>query len=160
VAAGGGAEAHSADHGSGGRGIEGRDFGALGDGVTNDTPAIDRAIQAANATGRTTLGHFPARTYLARASIHMPSHLNLSLDTGATLLGTRGGYDVPEPNPNDAYQDFGHSHFHDAMIWGDQLTNIGFVGGGVIDGGGNFITGNPSPGQADKLISLTRCNGL
>jgi hypothetical protein len=30
----------------------------------------------------------------------------------------------------------------------------------VIDGGGHFITGNPKPGQADKLISLTRCENL
>src|SRR5207237_732529 len=54
----------------------------------------------------------------------------------------------------------GHSHFHDAMIWGDSLTNIAFTGSGTIDGSGNLITGNPGAGQADKIISLTRCNGL
>ena len=46
------------------------------------------------------------------------------------------------------------------MIWGNSLTNIGFTGSGTIDGGGHFATGNPKSGQADKLISLTRCNGL
>ena len=65
-----------------------------------------------------------------------------------------------EPNAFDQFQDFGHSHFHDAMIWGDRLTNIGFVGSGTIDGGGNLITGNPGSGEADKIISLTRCDGL
>jgi hypothetical protein len=136
-----------------------RDYGATGDGTTNDAPAVDRAIAAANAAGGGTVD-FPAGTYLAGGSIHMMSNVTLSLDAGATLLGGPTGYDVPEPNPNDAYQDFGHSHFHDALIWGDNLKNIGFVGAGVIDGGGNLITGDPKPGQADKIISLTRCDGL
>jgi hypothetical protein len=46
------------------------------------------------------------------------------------------------------------------MIWGDRLTNIGFIGSGTIDGAGNLITGNPGAGEADKIISLTRCDGL
>jgi polygalacturonase len=46
------------------------------------------------------------------------------------------------------------------MFYGDGLSNITFDGGGTIDGGGHFITGNPKSGQADKLISLTRCDGL
>jgi hypothetical protein len=136
-----------------------RDYGATGNGTTNDAPAVDRAIAAANAAGGGTVT-FPAGTYLAGSSIHMMSNVTLSLAAGATLLGAPTGYDVPEPNPNDAFQDFGHSHFHDAMIWGDNLRNIGFVGAGVIDGGGNLITGDPLPGQADKIISLTRCDGL
>ncbi len=137
-----------------------KDFGALGDGATNDSPAVDKAIAAANAAGGAVV-QFPAGTYVAGGSVHMKSFVTLQLDAGATLLGASGtGYDAPEPNPNDAYQDFGHSHFHDAMIWGDGLTNIGFLGAGVIDGGGNFITGNPKAGQADKLISLTNCSNL
>jgi hypothetical protein len=136
-----------------------RDYGATGDGGTNDAPAVNQAIAAANAAHGGTV-RFPAGTYLAGGSIHMLSDVTLSLDAGATLLGAAQGYDPPEPNPNDAYQDFGHSHFHDAMIWGDSLKNIGFVGAGVIDGGGKLITGDPLPGKADKIISLTRCEGL
>jgi hypothetical protein len=136
-----------------------RAFGATGDGTTNDAPAVNAAITAANAAGGGTVT-FPAGTYLAGASIHMLSHVTLRLDADATLLGAATGYDPAEPNPYDAYQDYGHSHFHDAMIWGDLLTDIGFAGSGTIDGGGHFITGNPKSGQADKLISLTRCDGL
>jgi Glycosyl hydrolases family 28 len=136
-----------------------RGYGATGDGTTNDSPAVDAAITAANAAGGGIV-QFPPGTYLAGGSIHLKSNVTVQLDAGATLLGAPSGYDVPEPNPFDAYQDFGHSHFHDAMIWGDNLSNIGFTGAGTIDGGGNFITGNPKPGQADKLISLTRCTGL
>ncbi len=134
-------------------------FGAKGDGSTNDTPAVNKAITAANGAGGGIV-EFPSGTYKAGGSIHLMSNVTIQLDSGSTLMGTSSGYDSPEANPNDKFQDFGHSHFHDAMIWGDRLTNIGFTGSGTVDGGGHFITGNPKSGQADKLISLTRCNGL
>ncbi len=135
-------------------------FGAVGDGNANDTPAIERAINAASSAGGGTV-EFPAGTYKAANTIHLKSHITVMLDSGSTVVGASGtGYDAPESNPNSAFQDFGHSHFHDAMWYGDRLTDIGFVGSGTIDGGGHFITGNPSTGQADKLISLTRCDGL
>lgn len=136
-----------------------RDYGATGDGTTDDSPAADAAVTAANAAGGGVV-EFPAGTYLAGGSIHMRSHVTIQLDAGATVLGAASGYDPPEPNPNDEFQDFGHSHFHDAMFWGDRLSDIGFVGSGTIDGGGHLITGNPQPGQADKIISLTRCEDL
>jgi hypothetical protein len=137
-----------------------RDFGAVGNGSTNDTPAIQRAIDAANAAGGGTVV-FPAGNYQSRNTIHMRSDVTLNLNSGATLRGaSNDDYDEPEDNPWDEYQDFGHSHFHNAMIYGDRLDNIGFVGDGVIDGGGHLITGNPDDGEADKIISLTRCDGL
>ncbi|MGQ4436267.1 glycosyl hydrolase family 28 protein [Streptomyces sp. SAS_260] len=137
-----------------------RDYGAKGDGSANDTPAVNKAITAANAAGGGTV-RFPAGTYKSKNTIHMKSDVTLQVDTGATIQGSSADtYDAPEANPNDQYQDYGHSHFHDAMIYGDRLTNIGFVGGGVIDGLGNLITGNPQSGQADKILSLTRCDGL
>jgi len=138
-----------------------RDFGATGNGSTNDTGAINRAITAANAAADGGIVEFPSGTYRSANSIHMKSNVTLQLDSGSTILGSGADtYDAAEPNPFDAFQDFGHSHFHDAMLWGDRLTNIGFVGSGTIDGGGNLITGNPGSGEADKIISLTRCNGL
>ncbi|MET7454272.1 glycosyl hydrolase family 28 protein [Streptomyces sp. NPDC005574] len=137
-----------------------RDYGAKGDGSTNDTPAINKAIDAANAAGGGTV-RFPSGSYKSKNTIHMKSHVTLQVDKGATIQGSSADtYDKAESNPYDAYQDYGHSHFHDAMIHGDRLTDIGFVGQGVIDGLGNLITGNPRSGEADKIISLTRCDGL
>lgn len=137
-----------------------RDFGATGSGNVNDTPAIQRAIDAAAAVGGGTV-LFPPGQYQSRNTIHMRSNITMQLEAGAILRGaSQDQYDPAEDNPFDQFQDFGHSHFHDAMIFGDRLTNIAFVGGGVIDGGGHLITGNPGDGEADKIISLTRCNGL
>ena len=137
-----------------------QNYGAKGDGSTNDAAAINKAIKAANAASGGGIVEFPADTYLVGSSIHLLSNVTLQLDKGSTLKGASSGYDKAETNPNDKYQDYGHSHFHDAMIWGDKLTNIGFTGSGTIDGNGKFATGTPKSGQADKLISLTRCNGV
>ena len=118
-----------------------REFGAKGDGVALDTAAVNQAIEAAAAAGggRVT---FPAGDYLCY-SIRLKSNVTLALEAGATIIaadpppeGQPGGYDAPEPNPWDQYQDFGHSHFRNSLIWGEKLENITIVGPGRIFGRG------------------------
>ena len=116
-----------------------RAFGARGDGTTIDTDAINKAIDAAAAAGGGTV-HFPAGTY-ASFSIRLKSHVILSLGAGATLLAAdpasgQGRYDAPEPNEHDLYQDFGHSHWQNSLIWGIGVEDVGIVGPGRIDGKG------------------------
>jgi hypothetical protein len=120
-------------------------YGAAGNGVANDAPAINVAIAAASATGG--IVEFPAGTYLAGGSIHMLSHVTLQLDAGSTIAAAATGFDPPEPNAYSQYQDFGHSHFHDAVIWGEDLSDVGFTGSGTITGAGHLIAGTPNPGR-------------
>ncbi|HTI20866.1 MAG TPA: glycosyl hydrolase family 28 protein [Kutzneria sp.] len=136
-----------------------KDYGAKADGKSNAAPAIDKAISAANAAGGGTV-EFPAGGYLSAGTVHLKSNVTIQLDAGSTITGSADGYDKPESNPNDKYQDYGHSHFHNAMFYGDGVDHVSFTGSGTIDGGGHLITGNPKSGQADKIISLTRCTNL
>jgi len=137
-----------------------RDYGAAGNGSTNDSAAIQKAIDAAAAAGGGTV-EVPSGTYKSSNTIHLKSKVMIQLDSGSTIVGASGtGYDKPESNSNDKFQDYGHSHFHNAMFSGNGLTGIGFTGSGTLDGGGHLITGNPDSGQADKILSLTRCDGL
>jgi polygalacturonase len=137
-----------------------KDYGAKGNGSTNDSGAIDKAITAANAAGGGTV-RFTSGNYKSANTVHLKSNVTIQLDSGATITGSSAdSYDKAESNEWDDYQDYGHSHFHDAMFYGDKLTNIGFTGAGTIDGGGNLITGNPKSGEADKILSLTHCDGL
>ncbi len=61
-----------------------RDFGAAGDGVKNDTLAIQSAIMACPSYGRVVV---PEGTYKI-SSIFLKSHLRMELQEGATLLAT------------------------------------------------------------------------
>lgn len=114
-----------------------RDYGAVGDGAHLDSPAINSAIAAAvQAGGGTVL--LPAGTYLS-GSIHLRSNIQLLIDAGATILGapqSLNAYDPAEPFPGQAYQDGGHTHFHNSLIWGESLTNVTICGRGTINGGG------------------------
>ncbi|MCX5214709.1 glycosyl hydrolase family 28 protein [Kitasatospora sp. NBC_00240] len=138
-----------------------RAYGAVGDGHVNDSPAIQQAVNAANAAGGGIV-EFPAGNYKSKNTVHLKSNVTIQLDAGSTVMGsTANTYDAAEPNPYDAYQDYGHSHFHDAMFYGDNVANIGFTGSGTIDGMGYLTASNdPVAGQADKIISLTRCKNL
>jgi polygalacturonase len=116
-----------------------RSFGAQGDGRTLDTEAINAAIEAAGAAGGGTV-RFAAGTYPS-FSIRLKSNVSLYLDPGAILLAAdpsnaNGRYDAPEPNEWDLYQDFGHSHWQNSLIWGIGLENVSIVGQGLIDGRG------------------------
>jgi polygalacturonase len=134
-------------------------FGAKGNGSVNDAPATDKAIAAASANGGGVV-EFSGGTFKMASTVHLKSHVTIRVNPGSTIVGSAGGYDKPESNPFDKYQDYGHSHFHNAMFYGDKLDGVTFTGGGTIDGGGHLITGNPKSGQADKIISLTRCTNL
>ncbi|HUL53570.1 MAG TPA: glycosyl hydrolase family 28-related protein [Opitutaceae bacterium] len=132
-----------------------RAYGAAGDGRTLDTGAINQAIEAAAAAGGGTVW-FPAGTY-ASYSIHLKSRVALYLDHGATILaadpppeGQPGGYDAPEPNAWDKYQDFGHTHWHNSLIWGEGLEDVSILGPGRIFGKGlsrGFGPKDPLPGE-------------
>ena len=134
-----------------------RDFGATGDGRSNDTTAINKAIEKCNDAGGGDI-LFPAGTYSA-ASIHLKSNLRFVLDKNAIITGAREGYDPPEPNQFERYQDFGHSHFHNALMWGEQIENFAIVGGQV--NGGYIIEGEPGPRPiGDKVIAIKSSRNL
>ncbi len=128
-------------------GFDVRAFGAKGDDKALDTPAVNKAIDAAAAAGGGTV-HFTAGTYRC-FTIHLKSNVALYLDQGATILAADpsdkdGHYDAPEPNQWDQYQDFGHSHWHNSLIWGENLENISILGPGRIWGKGLVRSGSQS----------------
>ncbi|HEV2711115.1 MAG TPA: glycoside hydrolase family 28 protein [Edaphobacter sp.] len=160
-----------------------RNYGATGDGKTVDTPAINRAIEAAAAAdGGTVL--FPAGTYLC-FSIHLKSYVDLFLSQGATILaadsplpgqttGYNGGtYDAAEPKTAyDAYQDYGHNHWHNSLIWGEDIHDFSITGPGLIYGKGlSFGAGRRARGNypiyvaeqanvGNKSIALKNCRNV
>ena len=129
-----------------------RTYGAKGDGQTQDRDAINKTIEAAAAAGGGTV-EFPPGVYLT-GSLHLRSNITLHLESGATIEASpdTSTYDAAEVNGADLYQDSGHSHWHNALIWGENLTNVAITGGGLISGKG-LIRGERGPG-GDKAIAL------
>jgi len=155
-----------------------RAFGATGDGRTLDTDAINRAILAAEATGGGTV-IFPPGTYLS-ASIRLKSNITLHLEAGSTLEAASekvATFDPPEPNEwgdKFHYQDFGHSHWQNSLIWGIGLHDVSILGPGLIHGkgldngfdrfaigpdGDKRYHGNPA-GSGNKAIALRDCHNV
>ena len=146
-------------------------FGAKGDGRTLDTPAVNAAIEAAaNAGGGLVV--LPPGAYLCY-SIRLKNNVTLQLARGATLIaadgpaaGEQGRYDLAESNaPWEDYQDFGHNHWHNSLIWGEGLENIAIMGGGLIWGKGLSRGWGEGPkaeqaGAANKAIAFKNCRNI
>jgi polygalacturonase len=136
-----------------------RRYGARGDGKTIDSPAINRAIDAAAADGGGTV-YLPAGTY-ASYTIRLKDNIALYLDHGATLLGApTGGYDPP--GVGNTSQDFGHNHWRASLIWGEDLVNVSILGPGRIDGRGLVprMEATSPVGTGDKAIALKLCRNV
>lgn len=148
-----------------------RRFGATGDGETIDTPAVNAAISAADAAGGGTV-LFPAGVY-ACYSIHLKSRVALYLEQGATILAaptpyvglTSGGYDLAEPQGAwEPFQDYGHNHWHNSLIWGENIHDFGIFGPGLIWGKGlsrghdeKALPNTTAAGVGNKAIALKNC---
>ena len=141
-----------------------QEYGAKGDGTTNDTEAIDAAIDAAAKNGGGTV-FFPAGDYLSY-TIHLQSNITLHLDSGAVLLADTevdgAGYDLPsEPAWYSKFQDFGHSYWRDSLIYGDGLHDIAITGNGMIWGKGLKRNDKPDiKGSGNKAIALKNCHNV
>lgn len=137
-----------------------KDFGAKGDSATIDSHAINQAIDAAAAKGGGTV-YFPPGMYRCY-SIRLKSNISLFIDQGAIILGAKEvngiGYDEPEPKTwYDAYQDFGHNHWKNSLIWGIGIHDISIVGQGLIWGQGLNRSSNQPKGAGNKAIGLKNC---
>ena len=137
-------------------------FGALGDGKNLDSKAINKAMEtAANAGGGTV--YLPAGNYLS-GSIHLESNICLYLEQGATIIATGENpgevYDQDEQTANTTYQDFGHSHFHNSLLWGENLHDVSVLGPGKIWGKGLIKDYKKGGKEANKSLVLYNCRNV
>ena len=140
-----------------------KDFGAVGDGRHIDTPAVNAALQRAADEGGGTVV-LPSGVYLCY-SVHLQSGVTLRLERGAVLKAApvteTEGYDAAEPNESN-YQDFGHSHWHNSLLWGENLHDVVIEGEGMIDGSDVLTRGGQRPTasgqtQANKALAMREC---
>lgn len=102
-------------------------FGAIGDGKTLNTLAIQKTIRACFESGGGVVS-FPPGVYLT-GTIELLSHVTLELSAGATLLGSPNIADYP----HTPYSSEGRDN---ALILAVGAHNIAITGRGAVDGNG------------------------
>lgn len=133
-------------------------FGILSDGITNNTTAIQSAIDYIAAKGGGKLSFYVGR-YLT-GGLELKSNVTIELNEGAILVAT--------PNVND-YALFDGSR---SFLFGNHLSNVKIVGKGVVEAnpdsyfellnklkGNNLLTdGYLDPVPA--LLAMNNCKGI
>ncbi|MGV8134006.1 MAG: glycoside hydrolase family 28 protein [Mangrovibacterium sp.] len=115
-------------------------FGAVADGKTLTTKAIQEAVDQCHATGGGTVT-LPAGTYLT-TTIFLKDGVNLHLQKGATLLGSTD-----------------RNAFTGAVVFADHIQNAAITGLGTINGQG-FEKFFPKPGPRHHNIFLLNCKNI
>jgi hypothetical protein len=106
------------------------DFGAVGDGATNSTKAIQQTIDACSKTGG--IVTFKPGSYLTGA-LFIKSNVHLRLDEGVTLLGSQNDADYPSLWTRMAGIEM---KWPAALINVNEQKNVKISGSGTIDGQG------------------------
>jgi len=113
------------------------DFGAIGDGQTLNTTAIQKAIDKAHQGGAGVV-LIPRGMFLS-GSIHLKSNVELRLAEGATLLGSTRRFDYEKIT------------WH-ALVLAEGQENIAITGGGTIDGQGAALAADVVRLVQDSII--------
>ncbi len=138
------------------------DFGAVADGVTLNSEAVQKAIDVcANAGGGTVL--FPKGEFVL-STVFLKSNITIELDRGARILGSLefSDYAPQEKIEYPIYQDASHTYFDCSMFVGRNCENISIVGEGVIDMRSIWDEENvrDMSNRGPKTIALKECNNI
>lgn len=130
--------------------------GAVGDGVTLDTTAIQRAIDLCHANGGGRVVIPPGR-FLA-GTLFLRSRVNLHLESGAVLLGSTGR-DADYPvQPPSAYRSLHDVNGFRSLIYALGQEDVSVTGLGAIDGqGGEFAYGGHDKDGRPRILLFISC---
>ena len=157
-------------------------FGALGDSVTLNTKAIQKAIDAAHKRKKGGKVIFPKGAFLS-GTLEIKSNVTLYFEEGSTLLGSTNPYDYPKSEKSSK---FGESPKRDdnsklALLLAFDAKNIKLTGKGKIDGQGrklayaidslhhigevvdkdyNYGRNRPNETMRPKLINFVHCEDI
>ncbi len=109
------------------------DFGAVADGRTLCTKAVQKAIEKCSADGGGIVRFDGGRYVLS--TVFLKSNVTIEITETATVLGSLNFYDYCPDEKVDypLYQDASHSFFHCSMFVAEGCENIKIIGKGTVD---------------------------
>ncbi|CAA6677652.1 MULTISPECIES: glycoside hydrolase family 28 protein [unclassified Lentimonas] len=132
------------------------EVGAVGDGVTLNTKALQAAIDACPKGGVVLV---PAGQYVT-GTLWLKSDMELRLAEGAVLLGSTNIDDYSRDNQGAIEA----PAFDECLIYAENAKNVSITGGGVIDGRGtkeHFPIGDRKAyNDRPMLIRFVDCDGV
>jgi parallel beta-helix repeat protein len=115
-----------------------KDYGAIPDGQTLSTEAIQKAIDECTENGggmvKLNGGQFLTGT------IFMKSNVRLEITEGSTLLGSTDLKHYPKTHSD--FRSYTDNYTDKSLIYGEDLMNIAITGEGTIDGQGSYFKGD------------------
>lgn len=139
-----------------------RDFGALGDGITLDTAAVQRAVDEISRIGGGKLFFLDGKYVLS--TVFLKSGVHIVVDKSAMILGALSfdDYCFHEKIDYPAYQDASHTYFDCSMFVGKKCENISITGEGIIDMRSIWDEENKRDivHRGPKCIALKECFGV
>ena len=132
-----------------------KDFGAIGDGIHDDTKAIQLAIYSCPKDGRV---YLEEGNYLV-TSVMLKSNITIELKKNAVILGMKDRYEFPylpgEVKCKDGSElqlgtwEGDPGKMFSSIVLGIDVENVKFVGEGTIDGNATF---NPETGEINDWM--------
>lgn len=131
-----------------------RNYGAVGNGTTLNTTAIQNAINACAGTGGSVL--LTAGTYKS-GTLTLGNNMTFFIDPTATLLGTTTATDYPILTTGSGNTQVS-KNLKRALLYAPSRTQVKFDGGGTIDGQGDSFGG--TEGDRPMLIWAVLSNNV
>ncbi len=141
-----------------------KEFGAVADGKTLCSQAVQKAIDCAYENGGGTIV-FQAGRY-ALSTVFLKSNVHIFLEDGVDILGSLHFYDYAQQEKIDypVYQDASHTYYHLSMFVGLDCENISITGKGKIDMRSVWdedgVRGEAIKHRGPKCIALKECKNV
>ena len=134
-----------------------RTYGAVGDGTSLDTQAIQKAIDVCAAAGGGKV-YLQGGTFLS-GTLRLKSNVTLFVEAGATLLGSTNLADYPDITPEIIY--LYRDRFTRYLIYAEKEENICLAGRGVIDGQGIHFPAKPGDDKGRPyILRFSECKNV
>lgn len=134
------------------------DYGAVGDGVTLDSEAINRCVRDCSEAGGGQVLVPPGR-YLS-GTVHLRSHVTLYLSAGATLLGTTNLSLYQQPDIPGDMPEARWGKWHRALLVAQSAEDITIAGPGVINGNKVFDPTGEEHMRGPHALDFVACRGF